>query len=452
MTCCLIANKWHQQFEGCESDRLSSSGWPRCARRRGDRITILSLRCTESGIGPKRLVAAGLIEQTFATQDKPSYCVNRDCHLRFKLERNRQYCRNCGEHLLAGQTVMQPTVNEQKTTRYIASKLSAADMIVEIFSKKLLGRALNVASVSVGNSSVEIIPLTGNITPSQMELLRLRLPNAFILTSRDNVTEYTDQDVECQDLHKFVLLLEKGEHQEVATMLQEVSRHGLERMRRCARVAAERFEDAQYYRTKNLEKKNLGAELFEAHTHLHFNYMFKNSVWLGATKRGSAVPDGISAFPVLTAGGIGCVLWDVKYSDGKVGLGSHKKNKVYIDAARKNSSIRGNGGLRGFVFVGNQRAPGTFEKRYKKLGGARTPKIVYLTAAQLLAIVRHFRDNEADILGNVACDAQFMQSMSVLLMSVTGGHKATAVNDAELSKILHGFWIAPEESAELVKK
>jgi hypothetical protein len=71
-----------------------------------------------------------------------------------------------------------------------------------------------------------------------------------------------------------------------------------------------------------------------------------------------------------------------------------------------------------------------FEKRYKNLGGARTPKVTYLTDRQLLAIVVHFRENEDHILGNVACQEQFAESMSALFTSTAGNKKAAAIAEA----------------------
>jgi hypothetical protein len=111
---------------------------------------------------------------------------------------------------------------------------------------------------------------------------------------------------------------------------------------------------------------------------------------------------------------------------------------VYFDAARSNASINANGGLKGFVFVGNQDAPPMFEKRYKKLGGARTPKVTYLTARQLLAIVGHFRESEDHILGNAACQGQFAKSMLVLFTPTARGKKAAAIIEAELNQALAG--------------
>jgi hypothetical protein len=426
---------------GCfisRNDLAEEQVYKRLLQSVGRRASELELRSPLSLETYQRLVASGVIDQKFATQDKPSYCVNRDCRIRFKLQRNRQYCVNCQERLISGQSIAQPTVNEAKAAGYVASKLAGAGMTTELFAKKLLGRTLHVASVRLLDSSVEIIPLAGTITPSQMELLRLRLPNALILTSRDNVGEYAGQDIECHHLHEIVLLMERDDHQAVTALLQEVNRHGLDRIRRYARAAGQRYGGAEFYRGKNREKKNLGAELFEADTHLLFSYMFRNSIWLGASRRGSAVPDGISAFPVLAAGVNGCVVWDAKYSDGKVNLGSIKKNRVYVDAARANASILANGGLKGFVFVGNQDAPATFEKRYQKLGGARTPKVTYLTARQLLSIVAHFRENEDHILGNAACQQQFTESMSALLTPTARGKKASAIIEAELKQALDG--------------
>jgi len=384
----------------------------------------------------KALVKAEIIGGEWRTHDDPRYCVNRDCRLAYGVQRKRNYCANCGERLLAGRTVVQPKVNEKKAAQYVASKLKEANVDVELFQKKLLGRDLSIASVQIGEFSVELVPISGLLSPSQVELLRLRFPNAWVLTARDNEADYSSAAIECWSLHDVVYELEQGQAQKVEQQIQNVATRRLDRARRCVADASQHYTDAQYYRRKNSEKKNLGAELFEAYTHLLLAHMFRNSIWLGASRRGTAVPDGISAIPIVSAQPFGCFLWDSKYAEGNVSLGTVAKNQTYITAARRNETIRDNGGLGGFVFVSNRAAPTSFRSKYKRLGGPRAPKVVFLRSGQLSRIYQHYQQQEDDFLHNEANRRRFIASMQNLFLDATGGNKIVAVADEQLDRLL----------------
>lgn len=403
----------------------------------GRKASGLELRSERALNIYKNLVSEGLIEQAWETQDEPAYCVNRGgCNLAFGAQRHRRHCRRCGERLLAGQAIVQPSVNEWKTALYLAARLGTLGLDVEAFAKKVLGRTYYVSLAQVDGVSTALVPVSSTLSANQLELLRLRIPNALVLTSRGNVEDYRLQNIECSSLHEFVSMLEQGRGQVVLHTIREVAHTSADRIRRYARDAMKRYGKADFYRDKNRQSKNLGAELFEADTFLLFRYVFRNSIWLGATQRGVPVPDGISAFPILDAGASGCLLWDSKYSNGNVRLGSLKKNQTYINAARRNDSIRQNGGLGGFVFVSNQEAPKTFEQRSKRLGGVRKPKITFLTAKQLLTVVKHFREHEDDILNNIGCHRQFCSSMEALFVSTVGGRKAFAITDEDIKAVV----------------
>jgi hypothetical protein len=408
----------------------------RLLQQTGKKSSEMELRSEQALEVFKNLVADGIVEPEWSTGDATLYCVNRDCQFAYMIQRHRRYCTSCGERLLPGQTIVHPTISEKDTARYLARKIESGGMTTNIFQKKLLSRNVSVVSITVEHSSVELIPVAGLLTPTQRELLRLRMPNALILTARDNVEEYVNEEIECSHLFEFVYRLQRGEFGPIAGLLTELAENRLSRLRISVRDIAQRYSDSTYYRERNREKKNLGAELFEAHTYLLFSYMLRNSVWLGASRRGSAVPDGISAFPIVLDGPLGCLLWDSKYSEGAVKLGTVAKNRNYIASSKKNKTIRENGGVGGFAFVGNVAAPKPFAKKYGRLGGPKKPKIVYLTSNQLMKIFEHFRRYEDDVLNVAACNRKFIESLAELFFDSSNGKKIITVSDEYLEELL----------------
>lgn len=385
----------------------------------------------------KRLVSDGVIASEWLKLDEPHYCVNRTCSLSFFTQTGRRRCVQCGGVLLPGRAVVSPKVDEQSTAKYVTDALTQLGHSTELFHRKLLRRDLHVVSVRTGSSSVEIVPITTDLTASHVELLRLRFPNAFVLTTKDNISTFSSADIACDHLHEFVDLLYENDSAKISDLLQDISINSLARIRQYASAIETHYSSDQYYVQKNSESKNLGAEFFEAHTFLLFAYLFHNSIWLGAKERGKPMPDGISAFP-LTEATRGCLLWDSKFSQGKPNLGKSEKNQRYISAAKRNDTVKAHGGLGSFIFVGNQDPPAGFKKgsRYRKLGTLRKPKIVYIKASSLLLLYRHYRQYEQQILSHGSCQEIFLNLVKRLLFSTAGGQKVFVIDEARLNELL----------------
>ena len=402
----------------------------------GRRASELDLRSDVSLEIYKSLVDRNIIDREWSTKDNALYCVNRDCHIAFRSQSSRVYCDSCGDKLLPGRSIVQPNINEKGTAQYIKGRFSDDRMDVQLFEKKLLGRNLYIVSVSVGESSVEVVPISTLLNQNQMELLSLRIPNALVLTARDNRQEYEQMGIENGHLYEWIHFLEEKQFDVIRGRLNDINIHAPDRLRQLARRAATVYRDSKHYRDKNQQKKNLAAELFEAYTHLLLAFMFRNSIWLGASRRGSAVSDGISALPIGARRPIGCLLWDAKYSDGVPNLGSVKKNQHYIDSAKRSPSVRDNGGVKAYAFVGNKPSPSNFINKYKKLGGKRIPKICYMTSNQLQKIYEHFREHENDLVNNAKCRDAFIESMDRILIRTTGNTKIISIDDQELDQLL----------------
>jgi len=157
---------------------------------------------------------------------------------------------------------------------------------------------------------------------------------------------------------------------------------------------------------------------------------------LGASSRGQAFPDGITAFPFLDTHK-GCFIWDAKFSEGqKVVLGKKEKNENYIKYAKNNFNIKENGGLKGFVFIGNRNAPKNFLREYRKLIGKRRIKVSFIRPEHLLEIFKHYKTNENRINNNLKVKQIFIELMNKIFFSTVRGNKSFVLQNSYLKQSL----------------
>ncbi len=160
--------------------------------------------------------------------------------------------------------------------------------------------------------------------------------------------------------------------------------------------------------------------MFEADCSVILDSILGNSLWLGAKHRGSSVPDGFTAFPILNQKQ-GCIIWDGKFSQGKsVVMGNFAKNKRYIKAAKTNASIVANGGLKAFVFLSNNPFPKKFNQKYKSLTKGSRIKINFLQGAQLKLISDHYNRFEKVIQNNSIAKRHYIDFLKDLLFLKKG--------------------------------
>lgn len=396
----------------------------------------LQLRSESSINIYKQLVAHGLISTSFDSEDKGSYCFNSTCRLRFRRKWNLKFCPACKDIMFSDKKIIVSTLDEKKLSEFIHKSCIGMGFRSERFERKLLGRKIYVTEVRNKDKSVCIIPISKNLNENQVEVLKFRFPNLLLVTSKGDVNELKQSGDDAIDLHIFVQKFLSSEIRFVSQLINKAKRNQLSLVRNDAEQISINLCDAQFYKSKNQIVKNLGAELFEAHNHILMCYVFGNAIWLGANKRGSALPDGVTAFP-LTLQKNGCFIWDTKYCEtGRIVFGSIQKNKKYVTDGKTNPTIIDNGGLKGFVFISNSNPPNNFSSKFNSVVKGRKLKILFMKSDQVVSIYKHFRDNEQDIHQNSQIKEIFIDSMKSLLFKTKRNKKSFVVSDSELNNLL----------------
>jgi hypothetical protein len=380
------------------------------------------------------LVTANLFKSASTTEEQARICVNPNCPERFKTLWNKRFCSNCGQALINGKKLVTQTIDEWSVVSFIHSTYKMGS--VTKLSNKLLTRTLSVAKIEYGENTAEFIPLNSQLKDHQLQVLRFRYPNLVIVTSQDNLENYQDQGLHAIRLYELVHNCKKGKSSFITQTLEQASVLHLKHTRTLCGESVARITNNEYYKKQNKISKYLGAELFEADCSTMLDYVFGNSLWLGAKHRGRSVPDGFTAFPLLGKKG-GCFIWDTKYGEGKkVNMGKLDKNFTYIAAAKTNKSIIDNGGLKGFVFISNNKFPKQFEKKYLTLVKGTRIKLTFLSAAQLKRIVDQYRKFEKLMNNNDQAKMLFMQAMEDVFFNVKGNRKSHIIEDRFLDPVL----------------
>ncbi|MDO8270042.1 MAG: hypothetical protein Q7T54_05245, partial [Candidatus Levybacteria bacterium] len=300
----------------------------------------------------------------------------------------------------------------------------------------LLGRKIYIVELRYNGKSACLFPVSKKLSENQIEILRFRYPNLILITSKDDKDGFLTAHVEALDLYKVAQKLLSKDVNYTKQLINKARRNQFNLVRNVADEIAIRFIDENFYKSKNRITKNFGAELFEADSYILLSYIFGNSIWLGANKRGSAFPDGITAFP-LTQDKNGCFIWDTKFCEtGRIVFGSIDKNAKYVKDGKTNTTIVGNGGLKGFIFISNTDAPNSFSSKFNKIAKGKVLKVSFLTSKQIVDIYKHFKDNEQDISQNSRIKMLFLDSMKSLLFKAKKRKKAFVITDLKITSLL----------------
>ena len=386
----------------------------------------------------KALLDNKLLTLKFESKDDARYCFNPNCRLKFQYKWNHKICRNCGGWMFNAKTIIVDVIDEKKVAEFIYKKCLELGFITERFKRKLIRRDIYTTEVRDSDKSVCLIPITKPLSDHHLEILQFRYPNAVIITSKaDAQTLTTTSHVEVLELYKIIPKFLSNDTQFIKQLIQKVNRQRLSRVRSLADESVTRISTDQFYKDKNGVSKNFGAEFFEADCSILLSYIFGNSIWLGANKRGRAFPDGITAMP-LTNTKYGCFVWDTKFCETtKIALGKDSKNAAYIKDGKKNQTIKDNGGLKGFIFISNVQPPKNFVSKYKKLArSSGRIKISFIRSEHIKSIFNHFKDNESAINSNAKIKQVFFDSMKKLLFSTAGKKKSYILDIAELNRQL----------------
>ncbi|MBI4039524.1 hypothetical protein HY388_01730 [Candidatus Daviesbacteria bacterium] len=387
----------------------------------------------------KTLLDNKLLTLKFESKDEARYCFNSNCRLKFQYKWNHRTCRNCGGWMFNAKTIIVDVIDEKRVAEFIYKKCLELGFTAERFKRKLIRRDIYTTEVRDSDRSICLTPITKPLSDHHLEILQFRYPNAVIITSKaDAQILATTSHVEVLELYKIIPKLLSNDSQFIKQLIQRVNRQRLSRVRSLADESITRISTDQFYKDKNVVSKNFGAEFFEADCSILLSYIFGNSIWLGANKRGRAFPDGITAMP-LTNTKYGCFIWDTKFCEtAKVALGKDTKNAVYIKDGKKNQTIKDNGGLKGFIFISNVQPPKNFVSKYKKLAkNSGRIKISFIRSEHIKAIFDHFKDHEVLINGNSKIKQVFFDSIKKLLFSTAGKKKSYVIDTTELNRILN---------------
>ena len=384
----------------------------------------------------KTLCDKSLISPTFDSEDTGAYCFNSVCRLKFQRKWNQKYCPSCKDLLFVDKKIIVSTIEEKKIAEFIYKTSLAMGIDSKKFERRLLGRKIYIVELRHNDKSACLLPVSKKLTDNQIEILRFRYPNLILITSKDDKVEFLTAHVEAIELYKVAQKLLSNDINYVKQLINKAKRNQLSLVRNVADEVAIRFINEDYYKSKNRVIKNFGAELFEADSYILLSYIFGNSIWLGANKRGSAFPDGITAFP-LTQDKNGCFIWDTKFCEtGRIVFGSLDKNAKYVKDGKTNSTIVENGGLKGFTFISNTSAPNNFSSKFNKLAKGKVLKISFLTSNQIVNIYKHYKNNEQDINQNSKIKEFFLNAMKYLLFKAKKRRKAFVLTDLEVTNLL----------------
>lgn len=396
----------------------------------------LQLRSDNSIKIYKQLVENGIISKSFDSEDKGSYCFNSNCRLRFRRKWNLKICPACKDILFSDKKIVVSSLDEKKISEFFYKTCRSKGFQCQKFERKLLGRKIFITEIRSKDKSVCLVPITKNLNENQIEVLKFRYPNLLLVTSKSDSEELKLTGNDATDLHFLVQKFLNLNIRFVTHLVNKAKTNQLAVVRNFAQQLSTNLVDDQFYKSKNQISKNFGAELFEAHNFVLLSYLFGNSIWLGANKRGSALPDGISAFP-LTRQKNGCFVWDTKYCEtGRIAFGSIQKNEKYVIDGKKNPTIIDNGGLMGFLFISNSNPPPNFSSKFKSIARGRKLKVVFIKSDLIVKIFNHFRDNEQEIEQNSNIREIFIDAMKKLLFKTRGNKKSLVLDDTVVTSIL----------------
>jgi hypothetical protein len=399
------------------------------------RAIKVEMRSTKAMSIYSDLLADKLLVPGDIVEESSKVCVNSSCPKYFKRTWDtKKYCNHCSEILINGKSVEIRSIEEKNVSQFLKNTITFGN--VTNVDKKILSRAVIVSQISHNNDRADFITISKPLNDNQIEILKFRYPHAILVTTHDNKGQIIAKGCQAITLWELIYSIKKENSQLVKRCIRQAKVHALANMRVLCATSISRVINDDFYKERNSEVKNLGAELFEADCSILFDYVFGNCLWLGAKYRGVSVPDGFTAFPMLQTTS-GCFIWDGKFSEGKnLVMGNFTKNHKYISDARKNQSLKHNGGLKGFVFISNNNFPKSYESKYSKLTKGKQLKLSFIRAVQFQKITDHYLQNEVFINRNLRARNQFISSMTDLFFSRTKHKKCEIILDADIDKTI----------------
>lgn len=396
----------------------------------------LQLRSEASMRIYKSLCELNLISPRFDSEDKGAYCFNSSCRLKFQRKWNQKYCQACKDLLFVDKKIIVSTIEEKKAAEFTYKTSLEIGFQAEKFERRLLGRKIYIVEIRNKDNSACFLPISRKLNEHQIEMLRFRFPNLILITSKDDKDEFKQSSIEAVELYKFAQKLLSKDTAYLKQLINKAKRNRLDLVRNVADQVASRLVGEEFYKSKNQIAKNFGAEFFEADCYVLLSYMFGNSIWLGANKRGSAFPDGVTAFP-LTKAKNGCFIWDTKFClSNRIAFGSIEKNAKYVKDGKNNITIKDNGGLKGFVFISNSENSTGFQSKFNNVGKGKILKISFLNAKAVVSIFKHHKDHEQDILQNSKIREIFLDTMKGLFFKAKRRKKAFVISNDYVTNLL----------------
>lgn len=395
------------------------------------KVSKIELRSTKAMSIYTSLIKDKLLVEGDTMEEVSKVCVNSTCGNYFKhVWENKKHCSSCGEILINGRTIEIRQIDEDNVARFLKNTFSEG--LVVNTRRKLLSRTIGVSQITYMGEVVDFIPISKSLGDNQIEVLKFRYPHSVIITTKDDKDELISKGCQAISLWEVVHSIKTDNSKLLKTIIRKTKTLSLSNMRVLFGKSISRINNDEYYKERNLEVKNLGAELFEADCSILFDYVFGNCLWLGAKYRGVSLPDGFTAFPMIGDKN-GCFIWDGKFSEGsKLVMGEFYKNRKYIEEAKANLSIKSNGGLKGFVFISNNTFPPSFPKKYISLTKKRKLKVSFIRAIQFKKVSEHYMRHERLILNNQKARIEFIGSMVDLFFSTSKGRKCEIISDESI--------------------
>lgn len=399
------------------------------------RIQIVSDKTIEIS---HKLLTHGLLPKQKPTEETAKICTYHGCPLKFQQRWNitGNTCA-CGNSLWEnGTTILTQIIDENRVRDFFERIAKENGYEAESSSKNLITRNIFPLQIRKDGRTLCLIPITVPLKDQQLEALKYRYPDLVFVTSRDDKHTLEAKGFAVEELYSLVFDLLNDPEAKINSMLDYVAANRSVKIRELSDASSARLLNEAWY----ISQARMGPEFFEADTSTILSYIFRNSIWLGAKRRGEPVPDSLSAFPVDDANR-GCFATDAKFSLASTpNIGSVDKNKKYVDDGRKNTSVRSSGGLRGFIFVSNKQAPTNFFQKMKKVLGRKHVKAGYLTNTQVKMIFDHLRRWENDMEMDRRKRDIFLESMEQIFLkpnTMRAQDKIIEWSDASVSTILN---------------
>lgn len=398
------------------------------------RIEIVSDESIEIA---NRLSLYKLLPQPKQLEETAKKCTYHGCQNKFRDQWTSNKICSCGNLLWeGGSTIVTQVIDEQNVRGFINKICLENGYTVSVLSRDLVRRKIYPIEIRKNDRALCFVPVTTSLKDDQLEALKYRFPDLVIITSKSDKNNLVEKGFIVEELYSLVYELFERPEAKLDGLLNLVNSNRTSNIDRLSNNSASRIVNDNWY----VDKKSLGPEFFEADITMLLNYVFKNSIWLGAKRRGQALPDSVSAFPIGEINR-GCFISDVKFTENiTANIGANDKNSKYIKDGKNNQSINNAGGLKGFVFVSNKAAPSNFASKMATVVGQKLIKVGFLTKGQILSVYRHFRLWEHELQMDQRKMELFLNSMDSIFLTPSSYRKRDKIlvwSDTEIERILN---------------